>query len=137
MILNMISGNGGTPVTGTPTIYRKTTYVSTTRTSATEISFSGLDVGADETLVGFLLAHQGTVGTASTDLNTAHVYQNGSSWDIYAPMTYDGGLIITQLAANQTSFVPSGSTGGTLTTTTGWTFLEGTYRVYPVVAKVE
>ena len=126
MILNMI-GRGGTPKTDV-----KDTYVSATRTNSTTISFSGLPVESGETLVGLNIVYHDTPGTNTGDVNCLVVLQDGTGWRAWMAMENQGALIM--MSTVLTAFEKSGETGGTLTLSSGWNFLSGTYYVMPIVA---
>jgi len=125
-----ISQSGGTPTL----TFKSTNYVTVQRTSATEISFSGLNVSASETLVGVCLTAQGTLSSTSTDVNNMYVFQNGSDCIELQGYLQNGNSIVA--AYSNGSFTKSGETGGTVTLPSLMSFLEGDYRVYPIVATV-
>lgn len=132
MILNMLSVAGGT--TGNPQLDLKTQSVTTTRTSEKVMSFSGLDVDSDETLVGFLIVYQGTPSTSNGQVDGMMVMKFDDGWYSWHPIKGSNNEPTFTLVTTNT-FVKSGETGGTLTITLMFDFLEGTYAVTPIVMK--
>lgn len=99
------------------------------------MSYSGLDVRSGETLVGLWIVYQGVESTTQWDVNAVEILQSGTGWNLVYALSVAGGGVNMNISSLVT-FDKNGETAGTLTLGNQLNFIDGEYRVAPIVASL-